>query len=185
MQMNTKRRSRAPAQATECEEIQQPSIITPLHVQDRETSTVAGAPRAWRKQSQLEAAYMQERLGARDCKDARDRYDAGRLYTMLWDCSQKAGRDSTAGFDVVRCMGSGLPLTEHQASAIRRVVAIDMHLSLRDRTIIRAVLAYGYTPAEAMGRAKLGKDTRVSARFCEALDSLVDAVERTAPSKRR
>lgn len=167
------------------DEIQQPPVLSPLHVQDRETSKVAGAPRAWRKMTQLEAAYMQERLGARDSKAARERLDAGVLYTSLWDLSQKAGRDSTANFDLGRSMGSAGVLTERQSAACARLVAVEMHLGERDRTILRAVCAYGHTPAEAMERARLGKDTRVSARLCEALDALADALDRTEKRGRR
>lgn len=169
----------------EPEEIQAPSLITPLHMQDRETSKVAGAPRAWRKITHLENAYQQERLGQLDSNDARRRRFAGEAYTELWDCAQSAGRDSTAGFDARGGMGSGVPLTERQRAAISRLVAVEMHLGQRDRTIIRSVCAYGYSPAEAIARARLDKDTRVTARFCEALDALADAMERTAKSKGR
>lgn len=166
-------------------EVQSPSLVTPLHVQDRETSKVAGAPRAWRKMTQLEASYQQERLGARDSNDARKRLEAGMTYTELWDCAQSAGRDSTAVFDVGRCMGSGTPISERQRGAITRLVQIEMHLGQRDRTIIRAVCATGHSPAEAIALARLDKDTRVTARFCEAMDALADAIERTAKSRRR
>lgn len=167
------------------DEVQTPSRITPLHAQDRETSTVAGSPRAWRKMTQLDNAYMQERLGARDSNDARRRLSAGTTYTELWDCAQSAGRDSTAVFDVGRSMGSGTPLSERQRAAISHLVAVEMHLGQRDRTIIRAVCAYGHSPVEAMALAKLGQDTRVTARLCEAMDALADALDRTAKSVRR
>jgi len=165
------------------DEIQAPSVITELHVQDRETSKVAGAPRAWRKLTHLEAAYQQERLGARDSAEARSRFVAGSEYTRLWDTAQSAGRDSTAAFDSGRCMGSGLPLTLAQTDAIRRLVSIDLHLGLRDRAIMRA-LATGHSFAEAIGFAKLCKDTRVTARICESLDAVSDALDRTEKRKR-
>lgn len=161
------------------DEVQAPSLITELHVQDRETSKVAGAPRAWRKMQQLEAAYLQERLGARDSNDARNRYAAGNQYTKLWDCAQSAGRDSTAAFDFAGCRGSGGTLGEAQRAAIARLVQIENHLGRNDRTIIRAVCAMGHTFAEAIGLVKLCSDTRVTARVCEALDALADAIDRT------
>lgn len=167
------------------DEIATPSLITPLHVQDRETSKVAGAPRAWRKMTHLESSYQQERLGAKDSGIARDRFDAGNQYTKLWDCAQSAGRDSTASFDAGGYGGSGLPLTEAQASAIQRLVRIEMHLGRNDRAIIRGVCAFGDSPLQAMQRASLSHDVRVSARLCEALDALLDAMERTAKSKKR
>lgn len=172
------------AEDDQTDEVQSPSLITELHVQDRETSKVAGAPRAWRKMQQLEAAYLQERLGARDGKDARRRLEAGSAFTRLWDTAQSAGRDSTAAFDFAGG-GQGLPITEAQQAAIRHLVAIEMHLGQRDRTIIRAVCAWGHSPAEAIVLAKLESDTRVTARFCEALDALADALDRTAKSVRR
>jgi hypothetical protein len=172
---------RLPVDTGESEEqqIQNPAIITPLHVQDRETSKVAGAPRAWRKLSQIENAYKQERLGEIGSNDALKRFDAGNTYADLFDCSQRAGRDSTAGFDVGRSMGSGLPLTEAQARAIQRLIRTEMRLGENDRTIVRAVCAWGYSPKEAIALAKLPNDTRVSARLCEALDTLAIALEYT------
>lgn len=184
--MIAKQRASMPVDAdNSADDVQGPVLVTPLHVQDRETSKVAGAPRAWRKMTQLEYAYTQERLGDKQSNNALRRFDSGNLYTKLWDCAQSAGRDSTASFDAAGCMGSGLPVTERQARAIQRLLSIEMHLGQNDRTIIRSVCALGYTPAEAMIRAKLGIDTRVTARLCEALDCLADACERTAKSGRR
>lgn len=183
--MTTPRKG-SPAPANDDHEIvQTPSRITPLHVLDRETSKVAGAPRAWRKMPMLEAAYTQSRLGDKDSHDARKRYNAGTLYTELWDLSQKAGRDSTASFDGRGGMGSGGPLGEAQAAAIQRLVATEMHLGQNDRTIVRAVCAFGYSPIEAMAQACLCKDTRVSARLCEAMDALADALDRTEKRGRK
>lgn len=184
--MNNNARAQQPSDANACEPdvVVTPSLITAMHVQDRETSKVAGAPRAWRRMSQLEAAYMQERLGARDSNDARRRYEAGNMFTRLWDCAQSAGRDSTAAFDFVGHGGSGIPITIAQQAAIRHLVAIEMHLGQRDRTIIRAVCALGHSPAEAMTLARLCSDTRVTPRLCEALDALAEALDRTQKSRR-
>jgi hypothetical protein len=65
------------------QDIASPSKITPLHVRSREISKVAGAPRAWKKLSQLQAAYLQERLGPKASDLARDRLAAGNAYTKL------------------------------------------------------------------------------------------------------
>ncbi len=165
-------------------EIQSPSVITPLHVQDRETSKVAGAPKAWRKMGQIDSAYHQERLGPKDSKDARVRLESGIFYTRMWDTAQRAGKDSTEAFNFISG-GEGLPVTEAQQGAIRRLVSIELHLGERDRTIIRCVCALGHSPAEAVVLAKLPADTRVTARLCEALDALTDAIERTAKSRPR
>lgn len=167
----------------ERDEILGPVIITPLHVQDRETSKVAGAPRAWRRLTQIEQAYLQERLGARDSNEARDRLAAGMFFMRTFDCSQRGTRDSTEAFD--HCGGGQrLPITEAQQAALARVAAIEKHLGARDLVIVRDVLAFGNSPVQAMAHARLPKDTRVSARFCEALDALADAIDRTAKSRR-
>jgi hypothetical protein len=176
--MRDKARVSVQPQTAADEAIQAPARIGAMHLQDRETSKVAGAPRAWRVSSQLEAAYRNGRLGATSSEDARRRLGAGEQYTRLWDASVSGTRDSTAAFDF--CGGGlGVPLNEAQRAAIRRLVAIEMHLGYRDRTIVRAICAYGHTPSEAIALAKLPEDTRTSARVCESLDALVDAIERT------
>lgn len=167
------------------ESIQAPARLTELHVQERETSKVAGAPRAWSKLTPIELAYRQGRLGDLDSKDARSRLGAGCQYADLWARAQKAGRDCTAGFDVGRVMGSGVPLTEAQSAALARLVRVEMHLGPKDRMVIRAVCAWGHSPVEAMAMAKMPTDTRVSARLCESMDALADALDRTAKSRRR
>lgn len=167
------------------DETQHPVLITPLHVRDRATSKVAGMPLAWRKMHPIEYMYQQERFGALNSNEAKRRCAAGVLYADIWNCSQKAGRDSTASFDVGRSMGSGVPLTERQTAAIQRLVRLEMLMGENDRTICRAVCWWGHTPVEAMRLAKLGTDTRVSARLCEALDVLADVLERTAKSRGR
>lgn len=182
--MNTNARKAVPADTTPEEEIQTPSLITPLHRLNRETSTVAGAPRAWRKLTQIEHAYELDRLGPQDSGEARDRKSAGMTFQSLWDTAQAAGKDSTLQMDGGGG-GTGAPLGERQRDAIQRLVQIEMHLGLRDRTIIRAVCAYGHSPKEAMAQAKMPSDTRVTARFCEALDALLDAIERTEKRGRR
>lgn len=178
--------SKANEQLAALDEIQEPVLITPLHVQDRTLSKVAGSPQGWRKMSIIEHAYHHERLGEKDSNAARDRLSAATFFTKIWDCAQKAGRDSTASLNAGGYGGSGLPLTEAQESAIQRLVRIEMHLGRNDRLIVRGVCAWGYTMNEAVHElAKLQRDTRVSGRVCEALDALADAIERTAKSARR
>lgn len=172
------------------DEVQGPAVVTPLHVRARPATNDDMRPitgtSAWSKLTIIEQCYEHGRLGEKSSNLAKDRYNAGKFYTKLWDLSQKAGRDSTAGFDVGRSMGSGIPLTEAQSDAVARLVAIEMKLGANDRTIVRAVCALGYQPNEAIhGLCKLSSETRVTPRLCEALDALLDAIERTAKSKRR
>lgn len=188
--MMARQKPRVADNARQEDEVQAPSLITPLHelgrpATDKDMKPITGTS-AWRKLTHLQSAYQHERLGAKDSREALQRLDAGNFFTKMWDCAQKAGRDSTASFDTGRCMGSGLPITEAQRAAIRRLVAIEMRLGQRDRMIIRGVCAWGYSPAEAIkGLAKLGVDTRVTARLCEALDALADAIECTAKRGRK
>lgn len=181
-------RSRKPARASasaDRDEIATPSLITPLHKKDRVLKHYAGSPSAWRKMTQLEHAYQQERLGAKGSKAAYRRLCAGNQYTELWDCAQTAGRDSTANFDLGRSMGSGTPLSEAQRDAIRDLVTIEMRLGRNDRTIIRSVCGTGHSPSDAMKLAGLCTDTHTTARLCEALDTLADVCERMHRNKKR
>jgi hypothetical protein len=160
-----------------------PAIITNLHRQDRAVSKVAGASRAWRKLSHLQAAYWQERLGPKDSGTARDRLASGNFYTELWDGCQRGSRDSTDRFEIGR-QSQGEAMSEAQRCVLSRLVAIERALGERDRIIVRAVCGMGHSPSDAIALAKVPKDTRVSARLCEALDALGDAIMRTRKNGR-
>lgn len=154
-----------------------PAIVTPLHRQDRPTSKVAGAAVAWRKMSHLDRCYEELRLGPRDSELAHRRYSAGKSYTAMWDASQSPSRDSTAALDGAGG-GSGTPLAERQRTAFQSLALVEAELGIRDRTILRAVLRDGYSPAEAIRLARLCNDVRVTSRWCEALDAVADAIEK-------
>lgn len=166
-------------------EVVAPAVITPLHVQDVETSKVVGSPRAWRKLTVMQQAYRQGRLGPIKSECALARVDAANQYTDWWFSSQRASRDSTALLLAGRCGGKGEPASETVREAQARISAIENHLGRNDRAIVRSVCVMGHTIAEAMVVAGLPKETRVSPRLIEAMDALIDAIERTDRRNRR
>lgn len=154
-----------------------PAIVTALHRQDRELSTVAGAPKGYRKLSPLESCYENGRLeGGSPRYSATERKDAGQTYGEIFAMAQCSGKDSTQALNISRSHG-GLPLSQAQSDAIRKLVSLHSRMGDRDRRIIIMVCGQGYWPSEAV-RAVCGdyRDT-VAARFREALDSLIEAME--------
>lgn len=155
-----------------------PSKVTELHALDRPTDKRPGAPMAWRKLSHLQAAFEQSRLGPMDSDAAHRRRWAGETYTRLWDTAQSPGRDSTQQMDGAGGTVNGMPVSIRQHEAFQKLFALENALSPNDKTIVRAVCGTGHSPAEAMKLARLNSDTRVSARLCEALDSLANLCEK-------
>lgn len=163
--------------APEGEPIVGPAVVGTLHVQDRLLDKRPGAPVAWRKLSHLDAAFKAGRLGPVDSAEAFRRKTAGQKYTLIWDTAQSPGRDSTQQMDSAGG-GTGMPISMVQREAFQTLASLECALSPNDRTIIRAVCGTGHSPAEAMKLARLHCDTRVSARLCEALDSLASVIEK-------
>lgn len=161
------------------DEVVGPARVTPLHAQDREFSKAIGPKRGWRKLSPLQAAYERGQLAqGNGIYTPEQRFEAGSNYAQAYLTSQASGRDST---DLDRIMGSGRgssALSQAQVDAIRSLVSIDSHLSPKDRKIIRLVCGEGYFPSEAIAHVcgpQYAKATM--ARFCEALDSLIESFE--------
>jgi len=157
------------------------AVETSLHVWNRPATDDHMRPIvgkvACRKWTPLEAAYEQGKLKGGSGKFTPEaRLDAGLKYAGIWDTAQSSGRDSTQALNISRSHG-GLPLSQTQSDAIRALVGIESGLGQRDRIIIRMVCGQGYFPSEAV-RMVCGdyKDT-VSARFREALDALIEAIE--------
>ena len=167
---------RPAAQEQDPDQLAGPAIITPLHVQDRHLSKVAGTPRGWRKRTPLEAYYDQGKLeGGNGKYDARTRKEAGTAYTALWDTAQSAGRDSTQAINLSRGTG-GAGISHSQSDAIRSLIAVESHLGQRDRAIIRSVCGCGDEPHEAIAKISPDYTKATSARFRESLDALADAL---------
>jgi hypothetical protein len=152
-----------------------PAVITRAHVRDRVVSPVAGASKAWRKLSPLEAAYAKGQLAGGSARlTAAQRFEAGQRYTAIFAACESQGRDSTQLLNVSRSYG-GAPLGLGQRAAMDRLRAVEAAMGANDTAIVRKVCGEGFTPAEAV-RLVCGdyRDT-VTARFREALDALAGA----------
>ncbi len=142
------------------------------HVRDRIVSPVAGAAKAWRKLSPLEAAYARGQL-AGGKHSAGERLAAGQRYARLFAASESSGRDSTQLLNISRSYG-GSPLGESQRAALEKLRVIHAAVGANDAMIVRLVCGEGHTPAEAVRRVcGDGYRDATLARFREALDQLV------------
>ena len=139
---------------------------------------MAGAARAWRKLSPLEAAHAKGQLAGGNPKfTAAQRFEAGQRYAAIFAACESGGRDSTQLLNVSRSYG-GAPLGMGQRAAMEKLRAIDAAIGGNDAAILRKVCGEGHTPAEAV-RLVCGdyRDT-VTARLREALDALLSAWDR-------
>lgn len=149
-----------------------PAMVRGDHVRDRVISPVAGAAKAWRKLSPLEAAYARGQL-AGGKHSAAERLEAGQRYARIFAASESTGRDSTQLLNISRSYGAA-PLGESQRGALEKLRAIHAAMGGNDAAIVRLVCGEGYTPAEAVRRAcGDGYRDATMARFREALDGLV------------
>lgn len=166
-----------PSTKHEAPEVQSPSRILPHHKLDRDISPVAGAPKAWRSESTLEAAYDQGKLQGGNSKySAEARYEAGLHYMRIFLTSEASGKDSTQAMNISRSSRAGYENTA-QSKAWTDRLAIESHLGQRDRIIVRLVCGENYWPSEAVRLVCQDYKDTVSARFREALDALVEAIE--------
>lgn len=148
-----------------------PAVPRGDHVRDRIVSPVAGAARAWRKLSPLEAAYARGQL-AGGTHHASERLAAGQRYARLFAASESQGRDSTQLMNISRSYG-GTPLGENQRGALEKLRSLHAAMGANDAMIVRLVCGEGYTPAEAVRRVcGDGYKDATTARFREALDCL-------------
>lgn len=159
------------------EEIAAPAVVRSDHVRDRMLSATAGAQKAWRRLSPLEAAFERGQLGGGSpLYDAQRRLQAGEAYARLFALSQSSGRDST-DLDRIAGAGAGDGFSEAQARAVHALGEIDRRMNARDRQIVRMVCAEGHFPSEAVRIACNDYRHTVASRFREALDSLIEAME--------
>lgn len=101
------------------------------------------------------------------------RHAAGEIYREWYRISHSSGRDSTQGMS-----GSRGGMAPAFGEASRKLIATDSNLSAKDRKIVRMVCGDGHTPASAvLGTCGAAYERSVTPRFCEALDSLIDAME--------
>lgn len=105
-----------------------------------------------------------------------DQLLAGKWYEEHFAARNAAGKDST-DLDRVSGGGAGLTITERQAEAGRRVIAVESRLSVIDRRIIRHVCGEGMhaTQAVKLVTGQLSAHYPIP-RFKEALDNLRFAI---------
>jgi hypothetical protein len=141
----------------------------------------AGAARAWKNDAEhpLTLAHAKGQLAKGNPRyTADDRFRAGDEYRALFERMHPRNRDSTDRDPLGTAQCTGAPIALTMAEATKKIVAIDSHLSARDRAIIRHVCGEGWSPAQAV-RDALGHDwykDRVVPRFNEALDALIEAM---------
>lgn len=157
-----------------------PVVVTPLHRFDRELTTNAGGPKAWRKLTPLQAAFEKDQLGGGDMRYTADqRLEAGMVYASNWDMAFCSGKNT---LDLDRAAGRG---TNGQSLGLQQIKAtgwlrrIEAALGARDRMIARLVLGEGHWPSEAIAIAcRTDQYVRATVpRFRETLDSLIESIE--------
>lgn len=172
------------------DDIAAPAKIEPGHVRDRafrddRTGHISNRL-AWRKLTPLQLAYYKNQLaGGSGTYASADRLAAGLEYARLCDLEREAGRDSTSALTKVSGSSRHTNLTDARADAVRKLALIDGAMGARDRRIIRMVCGDGFWPSQAV-REVCGLDytKAVSARLREALDALIEAVEKAHDNRR-
>jgi len=178
----SKRRTRA-----RNEEIEAPAKIDDDHVRNRgfvieigegaRTKRVAAPGKGWRRLSPLEQAFLRGQLAGGAAKyDAQARFEAGKRYGEMFALAQSSGRDST-DMDRISKSGGGASISDSQAHAIRRLIAVESRMSERDRAIVRMVCGQGFFPSEAVRQICADYRHTIPARLREALDGLAEAFE--------
>jgi hypothetical protein len=154
-----------------------PAIVRQGHVRDRIISPGAGAPKAWRNLSPLEAAFAKGQLmGGSSRYTALQRFEAGNQYAMIFARANHAGgRDSTQAMNVSQS-AKGFEPPQSQQSAIYILAKIETHMGARDCRIIRRVCGEGHKPADVVRDVCADYRDTVSARFREALDGLIESL---------
>jgi hypothetical protein len=163
-----------------------PAIVRPGHVRDRIISPGAGAPKAWRNLSPLEAAFAKGQLmGGSSRYTALQRFEAGNHYAMTFLVANgTGGRDSTQAMNVSQS-SKGFEPPKSQHSALFMLAKIETHMGARDCRIIRRVCGEGHKPADVVRDVCADYRDTVSARFREALDGLIESLENTRALGRR
>lgn len=148
------------------------------YVQDRPLATRAGAKMGWRHRAPIEKAFEEGQLKWPGRAFAAQRLEAGLDYARATRKAQKKTRDSTQNLDrVMGEMHDDVSILE-SGRAGRWVASVDSHLSHNDRQIVRRVCGLEEKPSEVIPSVcGAGMSKSVAARFCEALDNLIDAME--------
>lgn len=153
-----------------------PAVVTHLHVQNRVIDKAVGSPLGWSVIQPWEEAEAKGRLRKGSATHSpHERAQAWRQYSDLWEQRYPAGRDSSQGLNVSRSGNSADSLAASQITAMQVLQALEAHLSQRDAIIVKMVCGQGCFPSEAVAMVGDGYRYVIWARFCEALDSLIEA----------
>jgi hypothetical protein len=182
--MRARRKPAVPATRLDAAEIAGPAMIGAGHVRDRALSPARGAPKAWRRLSPLEAAFENGQLaGGNESFTAALRFEAGEAYARLFASAAASGRDST---DLDRVGGGdNAQFSEAQVRASHALGEIERRMNARDARIVRMVCGEGYFPSEAVRTVCNDYRHTIAARFREALDSLIEAMEEARRARRQ
>lgn len=176
--MTTKKPTFTPAET--------PAILTPAFVQDRELSTVAGAPKGYRRADALNHYRTKSFLAGgrcicgqapRDCFCVKLRAQLWEDYETLFMTAQESGTDSTQGLNVSHSRGSKTFPDGPQSDAMNKLIALDSNMKEEDRLIIRNVCGLGFWPSEAIREVCGDYQDVIPARMREALNALHAASE--------
>lgn len=144
--------------------------------QDRTLASRAGAKLGWRNRCPLESYFERGMLNGGH-GTALNRFSAGELYRNRYKEVEPHGTDSTQVERVMSSHKGDYSILE-KAEKAKWLLAVDSHMGRNDRQIIRQVCGDDRWPSEAIGDI-LGPTYRkaTAPRFCEALDSLIEAME--------
>jgi hypothetical protein len=166
------------------EEVDGPAILSDRFAKDRKLSKVAGSGEGYRALFDWDRALDQGRLNhGSDKYSARQRAQAWSDYNTLWIKRYPSGRDSSQGLSVTGGRMEPGCLAAGQIDAMRVLEALEGRgpspykrpLGQRDAIIIKLICGEGATPSEAVRLIQPSYRYAVWPRFCEALDSLIEA----------
>jgi hypothetical protein len=165
-------------------EVLGPAIVTALHEQDREVSTVAGSQKGWSVKQPWEQALSRGRLAHGSTKYTPEmREMAWRDYAVLWWRRFPRGKDSTQGLSVSGGAADAGSLAQSQIDAMRLLESLEGRgtnpcgrpLSVRDTVLVKMVCGEGFSVPEAVRMIQPSYKFSTWPRFCEALDALIEA----------
>lgn len=177
------------ADTDETPTVQGPAVETERHVWRRPATDDKMRPIAGKvactKLSPLEQAFERGQLKGGNPKYTDvARVVAGTTYARIYNVSEPHGRDSTQALNISRSSTLGAN-NDSQERAWDSRLAIESYLGQADRTIVRMVCGEDETPAAAVKAACNDYRHTVPARFREALDNLILAMNEALKSPRR
>lgn len=174
---------------TQADHLAEPSIITPMHVQDRPISDQHGRQivgrAGWRHETQFQRfVRLGQNVDKAMCTDpkatgieverALDRRDAGIAFVEAWDMRERGTKDS---LDLSRggSAASAAGISDAQIDAANLLRSWERHMGRNDWMIVRRVCGENCTVAQSVGDISPSYRDSSLARFREALDGLIHA----------